>query len=193
MRVSWEEWMWVSVFWLILDWGRVVWCLNDCLKYTGSAIFMATHILSSFSIKNQQILKFIRLTYCQWHYNNNQTHLFNMAPLFLLADFNLPWKASQQARNTSWGIKAHSRSSSKIKLSGESWGVLQTLLSRIDHTGKSRGFKTRLLEGHSSLLMNVGMWAWIQLWVILEPYVEEAARQCRKDRKEFRALAGAFV
>ena len=44
-----------------------------------------------------------------------------------------------------------------------------TLLSRIDHTEKLRGFISRLLEGHSSLLMNAVMWAWIQLWVILEP------------------------
>ena len=86
-----------------------------------------------------------------------------------MPDFNLPWKASQEARSTSWGIKAHSHSSSNFKLFSESWGVLQTLLSRIDHTEKSRGFKSGLLEGHSSLLMNAGMWAWIQLWVISEP------------------------
>ena len=49
-----------------------------------------------------------------------------MGPLFLMSDFNLPWKASQEASSTSWGIKAHSRSSSNFKLSRESWGVLQT-------------------------------------------------------------------
>ena len=86
-----------------------------------------------------------------------------------MTDFNLPWKASQEALSTSWRIKAYSRSSSNFKLSSESWRVLQTLLSRIDHTEKSRGFKSGLIEGHSSLLMNVGMWVWIQLWVILEP------------------------
>ena len=73
-----------------------------------------------------------------------------------MTDFNLPWKASQETRSTSWGIKAHSRSSSDFKLSSEPWGVLQTLLSRIDHTENSRWLKSRLFEGHSSLLMNAG-------------------------------------
>ena len=90
-------------------------------------------------------------------------------PLFLMPCFNLPWKASQEARGTFWGINAHSRSSSNFKLSSELWGVLQTLLSRIDHTEKSRGLKSGLLERHSFLLINAGMWAWIQLWVIIEP------------------------
>ena len=108
------------------------------LVSTGFAIFMATHILSSFS-KKQRNWKFIRLAYNQWHYNNNQNHLFNMdPPLFLMTDFNLHWKASQEACSTSWGIKAHSHSSSNFKLSTESWGVLQTLLSWINHTEKSR-------------------------------------------------------
>ena len=40
---------------------------------------MATHILSSFSIKNQQTWKIIRWAYSQWHYNINQKHLFNTA------------------------------------------------------------------------------------------------------------------
>ena len=91
--------------------------------------------------------------------------------LFLMTDFNLPWKASQEARSTSWGIKAYSRSSSYFKLSSESY-LLQTLLSRIHHTEKQSGFISGLLEGHSSLLMNAGMRAWIQLWVILEPVAE---------------------
>ena len=55
-----------------------------------------------------------------------------------MTDFNLHWKASQEACSTSWGIKAHSHSSSNFKLSTESWGVLQTLLSWINHTEKSR-------------------------------------------------------
>ena len=66
-------------------------------------------------------------------------------------------------------LRAHSRSSSNFKLSSESWGVLQTLLPRIDHTEKSTSFKSGLLEGCSSLLMKAGMWASIQLWLILEP------------------------
>ena len=72
-----------------------------------------------------------------------------------MTDFCLPWKASHRARSISWGIKAHSRSISNFKLSSESW-ALQTLLSRIDHTEKSRGFKSGLLENHSSLLMECG-------------------------------------
>ena len=50
-----------------------------CQWNTGSAIFIAMHILPSFSIKNQQNWKFIRWDSSQWHYNNNQKHLFNMA------------------------------------------------------------------------------------------------------------------
>ena len=119
------------------------------------------------AIGNTKLMKLLllcRWAYSQWQYNNNQKHLFNMAPLFLMTDFNLPKKASQEARTTSWGIKAHCRSSSNFKLSCESWKVLQTLLSRIEHIEKSRALRSGLLEGHSSLLMNTGMWDWIQLW-----------------------------
>ena len=49
-------------------------------NYTGSTIFMATHIVSSFSIKNQWNFKFIRWANSQWDYNNDQKHLFNKAP-----------------------------------------------------------------------------------------------------------------
>ena len=46
---------------------------------------MARHILSSLSIKKQWNLKFIRWADSQWHYNNNQKHLCNMA-LFIFND-----------------------------------------------------------------------------------------------------------
>ena len=64
----------------------------------------------------------------------------------------------------------------RLKLSSESWGVLQTLLSRIDYTENTRGSKSGLIEGYSFLLMNAGMWAWILLWVILEP--SDGAESC---------------
>ena len=78
-----------------------------------------------------------------------------MGPFIFNTDFNLLWKASQEVCSTCWAIKAHSRSSSNFKLASEKLGILQTLLSRIDHTEKSRGFKS--IQCHSSLLMNAGM------------------------------------
>ena len=72
----------------ISEWcGRIAlwWCYREyfvvvqSLLYTGSAIFMATHILSSFSIKIHRNWKFIRWAYSQWQYNNKQKHLSNMA------------------------------------------------------------------------------------------------------------------
>ena len=131
---------------------------------------MATHILSSFSIK-----KHCEIENLLDGLLDNDTitiikSIYSIWPLLVLMTyFNLPCKASQEPRSTSWGIKAHSSSNYNFKLSTESWGVLQTLLSRIDHTEKSRGFKSGLLEGHSYFLMNTGMLARIQLWVILEP------------------------
>ena len=90
-------------------------------------------------------------------------------PLFLIICFSLPWKALHEAHRTFWGIKAHSRCNLAFRFSRESWEVRQALLSRMDHTEKFKGFRSGLLEGQSSLLMNEGMWAWIHRWVILEP------------------------
>ena len=78
-------------------------------------------------------------------------------------------KALHKAHRTSWGIKAHSRCNLAFRFSRESWEVRQALLSRMDRTEKSKGFRSGLLEGQSSMLMNAGMWAWIHRWVILEP------------------------
>ena len=89
-----------------------------------------------------------------------------------------PLKALHEAHRTSWGIKAHSRCNWAISFSRESWEVRQTLLSRMDHAEKSKGFRSGLLEGQSSLLMNPGMWAWIHRWVIFEPC--EGAESCWK-------------
>ena len=66
----------------------------------------------------------------------------------------------------------------QIRFSRESWEVRQALLSRMDHTEKSKGFRSGLLEGQSSLLINARMWAWIYRWVILEPC--EGAESCWK-------------
>ena len=48
----------------------------------------------------------------------------------------------------------------------------------MDHTEKSKGFRSGLLEGQFSLLINAGMWAWIYLYVILEPC--EGTESCWK-------------
>ena len=99
-------------------------------------------------------------------------------PLLLIICFSLPWKALHEAQRTSWGIKVHSRCNLAFRFSRESCEVRQALLLRMDHTEKSKGFKSGLLEGQSSLLMNVGMWAWLHRWVILEPC--ESAESCWK-------------
>ena len=99
-------------------------------------------------------------------------------PLFLLICFSLPWKALHEAHRTSWGIKSHSRCNLTFRFSRKSWEIQQALLSRMDHTENSKGFRFRLLEGQSSLLMKAGMWAWIHRGVILEPC--EGAESCWK-------------
>ena len=99
-------------------------------------------------------------------------------PLFLIICFSLLWKALHEAHRTSWGIKAHSRCNLPFRLWRELWEGRQALLSRMNHTEKSKGFRSGLLEGQSSLLMNAGMWAWIHRWVILEPC--EGAESCWK-------------
>ena len=89
-----------------------------------------------------------------------------------------PLNVIARGHRTSWRIKAHSRCNLAFRFSRESWEVRQVLLSRLDHTEKSNEVRSGLLEGQSSLLMNVGMWAWIHRWVILEPC--EDAESCWK-------------
>ena len=91
------------------------------------------------------------------------------APLFLIICLSLPWKALHEVHRSSWGIKANSRCNLAFRFSRESWEVRQALLSRMDYTEKSKGFRFGLLEGQSFLLMKAGMWAWIHRWVNLEP------------------------
>ena len=141
------------------------WHVNITARY----IYGNAHY-SSFSIKKNSEIENLLNGLIAKDTITIMTSIYSIWPnLFLMTDFNLLWKASQESCSTYWRIKAHSHSSSNFKLSSESWVVLQTLLSRIDHTEKSRGFKSGLLEGHSSLLMNARMGAWIQLWVNLEP------------------------
>ena len=68
--------------------------------YTGSAIFMAMHILSSFSIKKNS--KFENLLHGLIA-NDTITlikSIYSIWPhLLLMTDFNLPWKVSQEARS----------------------------------------------------------------------------------------------
>ena len=108
----------------------------------------------------------------------NSSIIYSIWPLFSVICFSLPWKALHEAHRTSWGIKAHSRCNLAFRFSRESWEVRQALLSRMGHTEKFKGFRSGLLEGQSSLLMNAGMWAWIHRWVILEPW--EGAESCWK-------------
>ena len=109
----------------------------------------------------------------------NSSTIYSIWPLlFLTVCFSLPWKALHEAHRTSWGIEAHSRCNLPFRLLRESWEVRQALLSRMNHTGKSKGFRSGLFEGQSSLLVNAAMWAWIHRWVILEPC--EGAESCWK-------------
>ena len=101
-----------------------------------------------------------------------------LPPLVLIICFRHPWKALHEAHRTSWGIKAHFRCNLAFRFSRESGEVRQALLSRMDYTEKSKGLRSGLLEGQSSLLMNAGMSAWIHRWVILKPY--EGAESCWK-------------
>ena len=99
-------------------------------------------------------------------------------PLFLILCFSLRWKALHEVHRISWGIKAHSRCNLAFRFSRELREVRQALLFRMNHTEKSKGFRSGLLEGQSSLPMNARMWAWIHRWVILEPC--EGAESCWK-------------
>ena len=146
---------------------------------TGSAKFMATHILTWFSNKNEQNWKFIAAAYSQITCKLNSSIIYSTwPPLFLIICFSPSWKALHEVHRTSWWIKAHSRFNLVFRFSRKSWEVRQALLSRMDHTEKSKGFRSGLLEGQSSLLMNAGMWAWIHRWVILEPC--KGAESCWK-------------
>ena len=68
-------------------------------------------------------------------------------PLFLRICFSLPRKALHEAHRTSWGIKAHSRCNLAFRFSRESWEVRQALLSRMDHTEKSKRIHVRVPWG----------------------------------------------
>ena len=89
-----------------------------------------------------------------------------------------PLKGIARGTQNFLGIKAYSHCNLAFRFSRETWEVRQALLSRMDHTKKSKGFRCGLLEGQSSLLMNAGMWVWIHRWVILEPC--ECAESCWK-------------
>ena len=91
---------------------------------------------------------------------------------------SLPRKKFHEAHRTSWGIKAHARCNLAFIFLGESLEVRQALLSRMDHTKKSKGFRYGLLECQSSLLIHSGTWAWLHCWVILEPC--QGAESCWK-------------
>ena len=102
-----------------------------------------------------------------------------MAPFIFNNLHQSPLKGIARGTQNFLGIKAHSRCNLAFRFSWESWEIRQAFLSRMDHTEKSKGFRSGLLEGQSSLLMNAGgMWAWIQRWVILEPC--EGAESCWK-------------
>ena len=88
----------------------------------------------------------------------NSSIIYSIWPLlFLIICFSLPWKALHEAHWTSWRIKAHSRCNLAFRFLRESRKVPQALLSRMDHAEKSKGFRSGLLEGQSSLLMNMAV------------------------------------
>ena len=93
-----------------------------------------------------------------------------------MATHILTWFSNKNEENWKFIAAANSFKFLGFRFSRQSWEVRQVLLSRMDHTEKSKGFRSGLLEGQSSLLMNAGMWAWIHRWVILEPC--EGAESC---------------
>ena len=77
----------------------------------------------------------------------NSSIIYSIWPLlFLIICFSLPWKALHEAHRTSWGIKAPSRCNLAFRFSRESWEVRQALLSRMNHTEKSKGFRPGFLR-----------------------------------------------
>ena len=63
----------------------------------------------------------------------------------------------------------------------------QALVSRIDQMEMSRGLRSRLLAGETSLLMNEGNFLWIQNWGILEAW-KGAEFYCRNQRTPWKCL-----
>ena len=68
------------------------------------------------------------------------------SPLFLIICFSLPWKSLHEAHRTSWRIKAHSRCNLAFRIWRELWEVRQALFSRMNHTEKSKGFRSGSLR-----------------------------------------------
>ena len=96
--------------------------------------------------------------------------------LFWITTSDLSRKAIQEERSTFSWLKAHPCCNFDFILSTESWGVLQTCLSNINHKEKFRGFKSEHFEVHSSLLRKAGVWVRIQLWVSFELW--DGAKYC---------------
>ena len=63
---------------------------------------------------------------------------------------------------------AHSFTSFALRASTVGWEKEQAFVTRIGQVEKSRGLRSGLLAGQTSLLMNEGNFLWIQDWVILE-------------------------
>ena len=94
---------------------------------------------------------------------------------------NLAENEKQAARIVSWGMEAHSFTSFSLRASTVGWREKQALVSRIYQMEKSRGLRSGLLAGQTSLLMNEKIFLWILNWVILEAW--EGAESCRRDMR----------
>ena len=66
-----------------------------------------------------------------------------------------------------------------LRASTVGWGEEQAFVSRINQMEKSRGLRSGLLAGQTSLFMNEGIFLWIQGWVILEAW--EGADSCCRE------------
>ena len=82
-------------------------------------------ILSSFSIKINKII--IRWAFSQWHYNNNQKHLFNMA-LFICNE-RLHSTLESCTGSTQYFLRDQGPFSLQLKLQ-----ILQRIMSSENHT-----------------------------------------------------------
>ena len=93
--------------------------------------------------------------------------LFNISSSPFNYSLNRSGTAFTAARMVSWGICDHSFSKDLLRESTLLWDLAQALVSRMDHSEKSIGFKSGLDGGHSTLEIKSGILVLRQDWVVL--------------------------
>ena len=109
--------------------------------------------------------------------------LFNISSSPFNYSLNRSGTAFTAARMVSWGICDHSFSKDLLRESTLLWDLAQALVSRMDHSEKSIGFKSGLDGGHSTLEIKSGILVLRQDWVVLA--VCTGAPSCWKRNNSF--------